>query len=39
MLGDAMLVTPLPIEEITGILIMAMYASSPTVSIRDPGII
>ncbi|CAG9984916.1 unnamed protein product [Clonostachys byssicola] len=30
MLGDAMLVTPLPIEEITGILLMAMYASSPT---------
>ncbi|CAH0051806.1 unnamed protein product [Clonostachys solani] len=30
MLGDAMLVTPLPIEEITGILLMAMYATAPT---------
>lgn len=31
MLGDVMLITPLPIDEINGILVMAQFASSPTV--------
>lgn len=38
MLGEIMVASPLPLEEITGILIFALYSASPSVSFHsDPS--